>query len=262
MRIRHFLYNAFLIEAPGVKIAIDPGQNLGLFNLSSLIPKQEWADITQILITHGDPDHYWQADRVAEASNAPVICGDALARVEDGQTLLVDPRGKELTSWVRFREAYPLRLGETITSGDITIKAIKSVHGAITIPIMGFKIRKQPGPTERTGLGSTGFEITLGGKTIVNLGDSILLPDWRGLEPDLLMLPIGGLGDHSWTMDIAEAVEAVKLISPKRVIPCHFNVPLLWHRKFAPADGELFKQQVEALGSECHLMGYGEEILV
>ncbi len=31
MKIRHFLYNAFLIEHKATKIAIDPGQNLWLF---------------------------------------------------------------------------------------------------------------------------------------------------------------------------------------------------------------------------------------
>ena len=102
MKIKHFLYNSFLIENGKNKIAIDPGQNLWIFNLSSLIPKTEWKSITHILITHGDPDHHWQSDRVAEASNAPIVCGKDLAKVEDGKTLLVDPRGSGLTSWVPF----------------------------------------------------------------------------------------------------------------------------------------------------------------
>jgi L-ascorbate metabolism protein UlaG (beta-lactamase superfamily) len=37
MKIRHFLYNTFLIESEKTKIAIDPGQNLYLFKLGSLI---------------------------------------------------------------------------------------------------------------------------------------------------------------------------------------------------------------------------------
>jgi len=64
MKIKHFLYNAFLIENDTSKIAIDPGQNLWIFNLSSLIPQSEWGDIRHILITHGDPDHHWQSDKV------------------------------------------------------------------------------------------------------------------------------------------------------------------------------------------------------
>jgi len=75
MKIKHYLYNTFLIEDGKTKIAIDPGQNLWLFKLCSLIPKPEWESITHILITHGDPDHYWQANRVAETSKAYVVCG-------------------------------------------------------------------------------------------------------------------------------------------------------------------------------------------
>ena len=262
MRIRHFLYNSFLIESVKNKIAIDPGQYFSLSNFTSLIPKSEWKSITHILITHGDPDHYWQSDRVAEASNAPVVCGRDLARIEDGKTLLVDPRGRGLTSWVHFENAYPLDIGESVTLGDVDIEAVKSVHGPISVPILWFRIEKQPGPGERVGIGSTGFKIKLDGKTIVNLGDSILQKEWAGLEPDVLMLPIGGLGNNTWTMDVPDALEAVRLIGPKRVIPCHYNAPFLWIKNIAPADDQSFKREVEKLGSECNIMRRGDAIYV
>ncbi len=236
MKIRHFLYNSFLIESSKNKIAIDPGQNLWIFNLSSLIPKTEWKSITHILITHGDPDHHWQSDRVAEASNAPVVCGKELAKVENGETLLVDPRGRGLTSWIPFKNVHPLDIGESVVLGDVKIEAVKTVHGPISIPILWFKIKQQPGPRERVGIGSVGFKITLDGKTIVNLGDSILQAEWAGLKPDVLMLPIGGLGDNTWTMDVADALEAVKLIAPEMVIPCHYNVAFFWIKNIASAE--------------------------
>jgi len=260
MKIRHFLYNSFLIENDKTKIAIDPGQNLWIFNLSSLIPKSEWKSITHILITHGDPDHHWQSDRVAEACNAPVVCGKELAKVEDGKTLLVDPRGRALTSWIPFKQVHPLDIGESVTLGDVKIEAVKSVHGPISVPILWFNIKQQPGPGERIGIGSVGFKITLDGKTIVNLGDSILQNEWTGLNPDVLMLPIGGLGNNTWTMDLSDALEAVKLISPRKVIPCHYNVPFFWIKNIAPADSQLFKHEVKKLGIECSIMQYGDEI--
>ena len=260
MKIKHFLYNAFLIEDEATKIAIDPGQNLWLFKLRSLIPKSEWSNITHILITHGDPDHHWQSDRVAAASHAPVVCGKELARFENGQTLLVAPRGKALTSWVPFENVHPLDVGESITLGRVNIEAVKSVHGPIAIPILGFKLKRQPGPGERTGLGSMGFKITVDGKMIVNLGDSLLQTEWEGLKPDVLMLPIGGLGNNTWTMDVADALEAVKLISPRIVIPCHYNVSLFWIKNIAPADDQGFKREVEKLGIDCVIMQFGDEI--
>jgi len=260
MKIRHFLYNSFLIENGKNIIAIDPGQYFSVFKFNSLIPKTEWKSITHILITHGDPDHHWQSDRVAEASNAPVICGKDLAKVENGKTLLVDPRGKELTSWVPFENVHPLDIGETVIIGDVEIEAVKTVHGPIIVPILWFKIKKQPGPGERTGIGSVGFKITVDGKNIVNLGDSILLKEWTGLKPDVLMLPIGGIGDNTWTMDVTDALEAVTLIAPKKVIPCHYNIPFLWIMNIAPADDQFFKREVEKLGIECNIMKHGEEI--
>ena len=260
MKIRHFLYNSFLIEHGKNKIAIDPGQYFSLFNFKSLIPKLEWGSITHILITHGDPDHHWQSDRVAEASSAPVVCGRDLVKVEDGKTLLVDPRGKELTSWVPFNNVHPLEVGESVVLGDVDIEAVKSVHGPIIVPILWFKIKKQPGPGERTGIGSVGVKITLDGKTVVNLGDSIFQNAWTGLKPDVLMLPIGGLGNNTWTMDVSDALQAVELIAPKKVIPCHYNVPFLWIRNIAPADDQLFKREVEKMGIECNIMQSGEEL--
>ena len=258
MKITHYLYNTFLVEAGGAKIAIDPGQNLWMFKLKSLIPKSEWPTVTHIVITHGDPDHHWQSDRIARASGAPVVCGVGLTKVVDGRTLVIDPRGKELTSWVHFDNLHPLDVGDSIELDGVTFEAIRSKHGPIAIPILGFTIRQKPGPNERVGLGSMGFKISIGNKSVVNLGDSLLLSDWEGLRPTVLMLPIGGLGENTWTMDVDDALQAVERIDPDLVIPCHYNVPLFWKRRFAPADDERFRVGVEALGKECRILGEGE----
>ena len=262
MKIRHFLYNAFLIENGNDKVVIDPGQNLWFFKLSSLIPKSEWKDITHILITHGDPDHHWQSDRVAKASSAPVVCGKGLSKVVDGITLLIDPRGKGLTSWIPIENIYPLDVGESVTLGGVKVEAVKSTHGPIVIPILWFKIKQKPGPGVRAGLGSIGFKIMIDGKVILNLGDSLLLTEWEGLKPDVLMLPIGGMGNNIWTMDVSDSLEAVKHITPKTVIPCHYNVPFFWKKVFAPADGYYFKSEVEKMGVKCRIMQYGDELVI
>ena len=262
MKITHYLYNAFLVEEGETRIAIDPGQNLWMFDLRSLIPEEEWPTITHIVITHGDPDHHWQSDRIAEASGAPVVCGVGLTKVENGQTLVVDPRGKELTSWVPFDNLHPLDLGDSIELDGVKFEAIRSVHGPIEVPLLGFKIRKEPGPDERTGLGSMGFKITIGNTSVLNLGDSLLLPDWEGLRPNVLMLPIGGFGQNTWTMDVDDALQAVELIDPELVIPCHYSVPFLWKKKFAIADDVRFKREVEALGKNCSILGAGDFVAI
>jgi glyoxylase-like metal-dependent hydrolase (beta-lactamase superfamily II) len=153
MKIKHYLYNAFIIEDEKIKIAIDPGQNLWLFKLGSLIPKSEWNSVTHLVITHGDPDHHWQSDRVAEASGAFVVCGKELTKTEHGKTFLIDPRGRGLTSWVPFERVHPLEVDDILTLDGVTFEGIRSVHGPIAIPFFGFQIKQKPGPEERVGLG-------------------------------------------------------------------------------------------------------------
>ena len=262
MRITHYLYNAFLLEADGATVAIDPGQNLWMFNLKSLIPESAWPKVTHLVITHGDPDHHWQSDRVAKASGAHVICGRGLTRVIDGTRRVVDPRGRGLSSWIPIDNVHTFDAGESATLDGITFEAVKTQHGPIAIPIFGFTLRVQPGPDERVGLGSMGFKITVGDTSVLNLGDSLLLRDWEKLTADVLLLPIGGLGQGTWTMDVDEALEAIALIAPRHVIPCHYNVPLFWKRRFAPADDGRFKREAERLGIECTILQYGESVTI
>jgi L-ascorbate metabolism protein UlaG (beta-lactamase superfamily) len=258
MKITHYGYNAFLIESGATKIAIDPGQNCALFDLHSLIPEAEWPTVTHLVITHGDPDHHWQSDRVAAASGAHVICGKALTKTENGKTLLVDPRGKELTSWVEFKRVSALDVGESATLDGVGFRALKAVHGVMKIPLLGMTFDRTPGPGERVGIGSTGFEITLDGKRLVNLGDSLLQPEWEGLAPDVLMIPIGGIV----SMDVPAALEAVRLIAPKSVIPCHYNVPFILKKRYATADDAAFKRDTERLGIDCRILRVGEAVVL
>jgi L-ascorbate metabolism protein UlaG (beta-lactamase superfamily) len=261
LKIKHYWYNTFIIQNDKVKIAIDPGQNLWLFSLGSLIPKSEWSDITHILVTHGDPDHEWNLDRLSKASGAPVICGKDLVKREGSEMLVVAPRGRGVKYDTPLEKVYPLDVGEAVTLDDVTIEGLKAVHGPIAIKILGRKIEQRPGPGERVGLGAIGFKIIIGDKVVVNLGDTLLQKEWAGLRPDVLMTPIGGLGGNVWTMDVMDALEAVKLISPKKVIPCHYNAAFLWIKNAAPTDEQLFKREVEKIGIECNIMKSGDEIL-
>ncbi|MCH9668079.1 MAG: MBL fold metallo-hydrolase [Actinomycetia bacterium] len=262
MKISHYLYNAFLIQHGDVKVAVDPGQNLWIFALRSLIPRSEWPDVTHLVITHGDPDHHWQSDRVAKVSGAHVICGRGLTRKVGERTLVVAPRGRALTSWIPLDNLHPLDVGESVTLDGVRFDAVKTVHGPIAVPILGFTYRAHPGPQERVGIGAMGFKISIAGTSILNLGDTILVPEWEHVRADVLMVPIGGLGSSTWTMDVDEALEAVRLIQPQRVIPCHYNAPFFWKRRAAVADDQRFQREVERMGIECTILGYGETITI
>jgi L-ascorbate metabolism protein UlaG (beta-lactamase superfamily) len=262
MKIKHYLYNTFTIVDGDTKIAIDPGINMKLFHMKSLIPKDEWNSFSHIIVTHGDPDHYAQADLIAQESDAPIFCGNNLTKIIDNQYYIVHPRKGGLKSWIPFQKLFPMHVGDIIKEQNISIEALKTEHGSIFVKMLGITIKKKPSLEERTGIGATGFKITINGKQIVNLGDTLLQKEWAGLKPDILMLPIGGLGNNVWTMDVNDAVKAVEMIEPKLVIPCHYNVPFLIKKNAAPANEHDFKTKVEKLGIHCQLMYNGDELTV
>jgi len=288
MKIKHFLYNAFIVEDEGIKIAIDPGQNLWLFNLSSLIPRSEWKGVTHVLTSHGDPDHFAYAVALARNSGAEVVCGEAL--MDDFLSAQVN-------------NVHKVETGSVVSVGKLKIEGLSAKHGPLPIKLLGGFIQMENEIAEGDlggkrvflgsvkvyeslqnmqvysrgviklffGLvklvkenvdfarGSTGFKITLADKILVNLGDTVLQKEWEGLNPDVLMIPIGGR-DINNTMDETEALHAIKLIKPRKVIPCHYNCDFLWKKNINPADDEMFKREVEKLGIECHIMRHGDAI--
>ena len=233
-----------------------------MLKLYSLIPKPEWSSITHILVTHGDPDHYWQADRVAEAAKAPVICGKNLVKRVGSETLLLAPRGRGVQYPTHLENVYPIDVGEAFDLDDVKIEGLKAVHGPLIVKFLGLKLlNEKPGPGERIGLGAIGFKINIDNKIIVNLGDTLLQKEWAGLKPDVLMIPIGGQETKN-TMNVEEALEAVKIMSPKKVIPCHYNCGFVLSRKLNSANPDAFKSGVEKMGIECIIMKDGDEIIV
>ena len=262
MKITHYLYNTFIIESGDKKIAIDPGALfLYFFRLTTLIPKAEWKSITHIFITHGDPDHYWHADRVAKASHAAVICNKTMVRNIEGKTLMLGPRDKGLAFTTQFNNLHTLSVDETIQLDGMTITGIKTTHGQLVLKIGPFSKTVKPGPDERIGWGAIGFNIQLDGKTIVNLGDTLLhAKEWETINtPDVLMIPIGGKMAHN-TMNEEEALQAVKIIHPKLVIPCHYNCPGFFTKKYNFADDQMFKAGVEEKGFKCKILYSGDSI--
>jgi len=264
MKIKHYLYNAFLIQSGDKKIAIDPGALFFyFFRLTTLIPKSEWEDVTHILVTHGDIDHYWYADMVAEISNAPIICNATMVQEIDGKPKLLGPRDKGVVFNTLVKKLHTVSVDETIEVDGISITGIKTTHGALTFRFGPFSKTLTPGPNERIGWGSIGFAIKVEGKSIINLGDTLLNKEaWKKLKsPDILMIPIGGKTVYN-TMDEKEALEAIKIIKPKLVIPCHYNCPALFSQKYNHADEQWFKREVEKLGIHCQIMYSGDEIEV
>jgi len=262
MKITHYLYNTFIIESGDKKLAIGPGAELWLFKLfKSILPEFEWKDITHIFVTHGDPDHHWHTDRVAASSGAPIICNKIMIRNKGGKKLMLGPRDRGLAFTTLIKKLHTISVDETIKLDGMSITGIKATHGSLTFKLGPFSKTLHPGPKERVGYGAIGFKIQLDGKTIVNLGDTLLHEnEWKKIKnPDVLMIPIGGRIPHN-TMDEEEALKAVKIMKPKLVIPCHYNCSSFFHKKYNVADDKMFKKEVEKMGIKCVILHKGDSI--
>ena len=115
MRFTYYGYNAFVIEGGGKKILVDPGQNLHWRRLNSLIPRQIWPQADLILLTHGDADHAEYVPQVACASNAPVVCGPALAK----------------KWWSKGLTMIPVAPGEATEAAGVPIQGVLVQHGPL-----------------------------------------------------------------------------------------------------------------------------------
>ena len=264
MKIKHYLYNSYIIESGNKKIAIDPGAEIYFFRLfNTILPKSEWKNITHIFVTHGDIDHHWNTDRVVEISNASVVCNKTIVKNIEGKTMMLGPRDKGLAFTTPIKKLHTVSVDETIEVDGMSITGIKATHGPVTFKLGPFSKTLYPGPKERVGWGAIGFQIEIDGKTIVNLGDTILHEEeWQKIKnPDVLMIPIGGRIVPN-TMNEKEALQAVKIMKPKLVIPCHYNCPALFSKKYNPADDKMFRNEVEKMGIDCSIMKYGDEIEV
>lgn len=100
----------------------------------------------------------------------------------------------------------------------------------------------------------TGLVIEAGGVRLYHAGDTALFSDMSligRLGLDVALLPIG----DNFTMGPADALEAVRLLEPRVVMPIHYNTfPLL------EQDAAAFKAEVEAAtGASCLILAPGEE---
>ncbi len=114
-----------------------------------------------------------------------------------------------------------VRAGDIVTLADLTVRVVEAYNPVGSRPIT----------FHRKGEG-VGYVIETEGKRLYHAGDTGLIDEMNELGPiDIAFLPIGG----KFTLDIGEAVEAVKRIKPEVVVPMHM----------LKADPNDFKARVE-----------------
>jgi L-ascorbate metabolism protein UlaG (beta-lactamase superfamily) len=119
--------------------------------------------------------------------------------------------------------AYFVSQYELVVKSNLEKVEPMSIGGFVNVGGMGVEVAFTPA-WHTAGVGDpAGVIIRMDGKTIYHAGDTGLFYDMKLIgelyKPDLAILPIGS----RFTMDIYQAAKAVEFISPKFVIPMHYN---------------------------------------
>ncbi|MEM2141824.1 MAG: MBL fold metallo-hydrolase [Candidatus Thorarchaeota archaeon] len=146
---------------------------------------------TLVLVTHSHDDH---------------CHSEAIARIIGPDTVIAGPEDCAKKTGLRFTAMRP---GESLFVKNISVRAVHAYN---------VKRFRSPGkPFHPKGFG-VGYVITIDDKSIYHAGDTDLIPEMSELKDiDVALLPVG----DTYTMDNAEAVEAVRTINPRVAIPMH-----------------------------------------
>jgi L-ascorbate metabolism protein UlaG (beta-lactamase superfamily) len=184
------------VETDGTTLLIDPF----LTDNPAAAAKAKDVKADFILVSHGHGDHVGDTVDIAKRTGATVICN------------------YEMSGWFQ-RQGVKLVHGQQHGGGHAfpfgRVKLTLAFHGSML-------------PDGTYGGNPCGFLLTLkDGKKIYDAADTGLFGDMKliGEEGiDLAILPIG----DNFTMGPDDALRAVKLIGPRKVMPIHYNTwPLI-----------------------------------
>lgn len=185
-------HSCFAIDAGGHRLLVDP-----FLDQNDKAPvKSASVECDYILVTHGHFDHISDAAAIAKRTGATVLANF------------------EVTQW----------LAKQGVAGDRVVGM--NPGGGVNQPFGRAKMtlahHSSSMPDGSYGGVPGGWLLDLHGPRIYIAGDTALFLDMKliGLGGlDLAILPIG----DQFTMGPEDSIEAVKLLNPKRVLPCHYN---------------------------------------
>jgi L-ascorbate metabolism protein UlaG (beta-lactamase superfamily) len=143
------------------------------------------ADV--ILVTHGHRDHLSPED-IAKIStpDTVLVCCASCADELQGNVHAVQP-------------------GDTVEIGGMRVEVVPA-----------YNTDKPNHPQEA---GHVGYVLEIEGRRIYHAGDTDLIAEMDEIQCDVALLPMGG----TYTMDAAQAAEAVRRIGPQVAIPMHWG---------------------------------------
>ncbi|MGF1449799.1 MAG: metal-dependent hydrolase [Opitutales bacterium] len=223
MKFTYYGHSAGLVEAGEHRILIDPF--LQGNPLSPVFPHDVKCDT--IVLTHGHEDHFGDTVEIAKATDATVVATVELARFCAGKGL----------------KTQEMNLGGEVSFGFGTIKLVPAFHSSSYVD--------EDGRSVYLGM-PAGVVIKSDRSTLYHAGDTALFGDMKLIGDmnsiDVALVPIG----DTYTMGVNDAVEAVGMLRPKKVVPIHYNT-------FAPieADPQRFAQKCTEIGVEVLILEPG-----
>jgi len=200
-------HNAWSIETAGATILVDP-----FLNDSPTAPVK--ADAVQadcILLSHGHGDHLGDTVAIAKRTSATVITNF------------------EISEWLKEKGVAPDRVVGMNPGGGID-----QPFGRVKFTIAHHSSSL---PDGTYGGVPGGFLLILDDARVYLACDTAAFLEMKLIGAgglDLAVVPIGDL----FTMGPEESIEAVNLLNPKRVAPCHYNTwPPIAQNAAAWADG-------------------------
>jgi L-ascorbate metabolism protein UlaG (beta-lactamase superfamily) len=158
-------------------------------------PTTDKADI--LLISHEHFDHF--------------SLDDIKKVVNENTTIVTIPAVKKELSSLKVREVRAVKPGDKLKLGEVSIEVV---------PAYNLNKFREPGkvfhPKED---GKAGFVIGFKGVRVYHAGDTDIIPEMKGLKPDVALLPVSG----TYVMTAEEAAQAVKMVEPKLAIPMHYG---------------------------------------
>ncbi len=219
-KLTYLSHSAWLVEADGVTIAIDP------FLEGNPTAPMKAADVKAdyIIVTHAHGDHLGDAIPIAKQSNGTIISNFEIANYCGNQGA----------------NAHPMHIGGAHRFPFGMVKLTPAWHGSSF-------------PDGSYGGTPAGVLLTVGGKTIYHTGDTGLFMDMQligEMHPvDIFLVNIG----DNFTMGIDDAVKAVEFVKPKLTIPMHYKT-----FDVIDVDPQEFLDKVKQKGFEAKLLGIGE----
>ena len=190
-RVRWLGHACLLVETDGQRVLIDPY----LTNNPAAAIKADDAQADFILISHGHGDHVGDAVPIAKRTGATVVANYEIAGWLEKQGL---------------KKVHGQQHGGGFNYPFGRVKLTLAFHGSAL-------------PDGSYGGNPCGFLIsTKDGKRIYDAADTGLFGDMKLIGEEGIDLAILPLGDN-FTMGPDDALRAVKLIQPKKVLPIHYN---------------------------------------